>query len=303
MKLKTKSYYLKQTLLHILLIAGSLLFVVPLFIVISSSFSSADAIEKFGYSIFPKEWVFDAYKEIFRNPTSLIDAYKVTTIISVITTVLGVFLMSMAAYPLSRKNFVLKKFSTLYIFLPMLFPGGLIPSYIINTQFLNLGNSYLIYILPSLINVWNIIVIRTFFQGLPGEMIESAKIDGASEFSILFKFIIPLSKPVIATISLLMLLSKWNDWNTTLIYIRDNKLYTLQYLLQRILKEAEFLKNTAQNAASLNLGNISVDQMKNVSTEAMRYAMCVIAAGPMLVIFPFFQKYFAKGLTIGSVKG
>ena len=134
-------------------------------------------------------------------------------------------------------------------------------------------------------------------------MIESAKIDGASEFCILFRFIIPLSKPVIATISLLMLLSKWNDWNTTLIYIRDNKLYTLQYLLQRILTEAEFLKNTAQNAASLNLGNISIEEMTTVSTEAMRYAMCVIAAGPMLVIFPFFQKYFAKGLTIGSVKG
>jgi len=301
--MKTKSYYLKQAILHILLIAGSMFFVVPLLIVISSSFSSAEAIEKFGYSIFPSEPVLDAYKQIFRNPSSLIDAYKVTIIISVITTVLGVFIMCMAAYPLSRRNFVLKKFSTLYIFLPMLFSGGLIPSYIINTQVYNLGNTYLIYILPSLVNVWNIIVIRTFFQGLPGEMIESAKIDGASEFCILFRFIIPLSKPVIATISLLMLLSKWNDWNTTLIYIRDNKLYTLQYLLQRILTEAEFLKNTAQNAASLNLGNISVEEMTTVSTEAMRYAMCVIAAGPMLVIFPFFQKYFAKGLTIGSVKG
>lgn len=301
--MKTKSYYLKQTILHILLIAGSMLFVVPLLIVISSSFSSADAIEKFGYSIFPKEFVLDAYKEVFRNPTSIIDAYKVTAIISVITTLLGVLLMCMAAYPLSRRNFVLKKFSTYYIFLPMLFSGGLIPSYIINTQVFNLANSYLIYILPSLINVWNIIVIRTFFKGIPGEMIESAKIDGANEFRILFQFVIPLSKPVIATISLLMLLSKWNDWNTTLIYIRDSKLYTLQYLLQRILTEAEFLKNTSQNAANLNLGNINVDEIKNVSTESMRYAMCVIAAGPMLVVFPFFQKYFAKGLTIGSVKG
>ena len=135
--MKTKFYYLKQTILHTFLIFGSMLFVVPLLIVISSSFSSAEAIEKFGYSIFPRELVFDAYKQIFRNPSSLIDAYKVTIIISVITTIAGVFLMCMAAYPLSRRNFVLKKFSTLYIFLPMLFSGGLIPSYIINTQVYN----------------------------------------------------------------------------------------------------------------------------------------------------------------------
>lgn len=301
--MKTKSYYAKQIILHTFLIAVSMLFVVPLIIIVSASLSSADAIDKFGYSIFPKEIVFDAYREIFKNPASLIDAYKVTIVISVITTVLGVFLMCMAAYPLSRKNFVLKKFSTIYIFVPMLFSGGLIPSYIINTQVFNLGNTYLVYILPALVNVWNIVVIRTFFQGLPGEMLESAKIDGSGELRIFLQFVLPLSKPVIATVSLLMLLTKWNDWNTTLIYIRDSKLYTLQYLLQKILTEAEFLKNTAQNAANINLGNINVEEMSSVSTEAMRYAMCVIAAGPMLVIFPFFQKYFAKGLTIGSVKG
>jgi putative aldouronate transport system permease protein len=153
---------------------------------------------------------------------------------------------------------------------------------------------------PQLANDFHIIFIRTFFQELPGSLTESAKIDGAGEFRIFFRIVLPLSKPVMATIALLTLLVKWNDWYTSLIYIRDAELYTLQYMLQRILREAEFINKISRNMpAGIDISQISGD----MPTEGMRFAMCIVAAGPMLVVFPFFQKYFTRGLTIGAVKG
>ena len=153
-----------------------------------------------------------------------------------------------------------------------------------------------IYILPALVNAWNIIVIRTFFQGLPEGLVEAAKIDGAGEAYTFVKIILPLSKPVIATMCFLTLLAKWNDWNTSLIYIRNERLYSLQYMLQRILREVEFVKNSVSRGDSL------LDS-SNLPTEGVRYAMALVAAGPMLIVFPFFQKYFAQGLTVGAIKG
>ena len=157
----------------------------------------------------------------------------------------------------------------------------------------------MVYIFPNLVNAFHVIVIRTFFQGLPQSLTEAAKIDGASELRIFFKIVIPLSKPVIATISLLTLLARWNDWNTALIYIKSPNLYSLQYLLQKILREVEFVKNMAE---STPIVGIDMDATQ-LPSETIRFAMCMVAAGPMLVVFPFFQKYFAKGLTVGAVKG
>jgi putative aldouronate transport system permease protein len=180
----------------------------------------------------------------------------------------------------------------------MLFSGGLVPSYILITQHLKLQNNFWVYILPSLANGFQIIVIRTFFKGLPASLMESAKIDGASEFRIFAQIILPLSKPVLATIGLMVLMSKWNDWFTCLLYIRDKNLYTLQFLLQKILMDAEFLFQMSKNS-----GAVVTSEVIDPPTESMRFALAVIAAGPMLLVFPFFQKYFAKGLTIGAVKG
>ena len=162
-----------------------------------------------------------------------------------------------------------------------------------------MGNTVWVYIFPNLVNAFHVIVIRTFFQGLPQSLTEAAKIDGASELRIFFKIVIPLSKPVIATISLLTLLARWNDWNTALIYIKSTNLYSLQYLLQKILREVEFVKNMAE---STPIAGIDMDATQ-LPSETIRFAMCMVAAGPMLVVFPFFQKYFAKGLTVGAVKG
>lgn len=285
-----------QVILHIFFLLLSLAYILPFLLLISISLSSDQAIKEFGYTILPKTIDFSAYKMIFKSPDTILNAYKVTIIFSLVTMFLSVLIMMMAAYPLSRSNCVFKKPLSYYIFFTMIFSGGMIPSYIINSKYLHLNDTMLIYILPSLVSAWNVIIIRTFFQGLPEGLVEAAKIDGAGEIYIFARIIIPLSKPVIATMCFLTLLVKWNDWNTSLIYIRNEKLYSLQYLLQRILREVEFVKNSVSQGNDL----LSVE---NLPTESVRYAMALVAAGPMLVMFPFFQKYFARGLTVGAIKG
>jgi len=285
-----------QVILNIFFIVLSLAYIIPFLLLISISLSSDQAIKDFGYTILPKTIDLSAYRMIFKSPDTILTAYKVTIIFSLATMVLSVLIMMMAAYPLSRNNCVFKKPLSFYIFFTMIFSGGMIPSYIINSKYLHLNDTMWIYILPSLVSAWNVIIIRTFFQGLPNGLVEAAKIDGAGEAYIFAKIIVPLSKPVIATICFLTLLAKWNDWNTSLIYIRNEKLYSLQYLLQRILREVEFVKNSVSQGN--NLLNVA-----DLPTESVRYAMALIAAGPMLVMFPFFQKYFARGLTVGAIKG
>ena len=224
-----------------------------------------------------------------------------TIIYSIVATVLGVVVMAMLAYPLSRPNYKYKKIATFFIFFTMLFSGGLIPTYIWITRYLHLGDTIWVYILPCLVNAFHVIVIRSFFQGLPQALMESAKIDGASELQTFFKIVMPLSKPVIATISLLALVSRWNDWNTALIAILNQAIcfYHFNIYLQKILREAGFVKNMAESSP---VAGVDLD-LSNLPSVTIRFAMCMVAAGPMLIIFPFFQKYFAKGLTVGAVKG
>lgn len=288
-----------QIIINAILFLMSLCFLMPFLLIVSSSLMGEEALREYGYSFWPKVWSFDAYKFVFRNPTQILNSYYTTILVSFSTMVLGTFVMCLTAYPLSKKTYPAKNVITFMIFFTMLFGGGLIPSYIINTQYLKLGNTYWIYILPSLCSAWNIIIIRTFFTGIPDSLKEAAKIDGASEWRIFFRIIIPLSKPVIATVALMTLLSKWNDWNTALIYIRDNTKFSLQYLLQRMLRESELIKEMSQSG----MGTIDASDLMSVPTETIRFAMVIVAAGPMLIVFPFFQKYFAKGLTIGAVKG
>lgn len=284
---------------HIFFVLFSLSFLIPFILIISASFTQEQALTANGYSLLPSVFSLDAYRYVFRNPMRLVNSYRVTIFYSLTATLLSMMVMMLMAYPLSRPNYKYKKPVTFYIFFTMLFSGGLVPSYILITKYLHLGNTVWAYIFPYMANAFHIIVIRTFFQGLPSSLVESAKIDGASELRIFFTIIIPLSKPVIATISLLTLLARWNDWNTALIYIRDSKLYSLQYLLQEILRNAQFMKELAEGSP---VGGALIDT-SNIPSETIRFAMCIVAAGPMLVVFPFFQKYFARGLTVGAVKG
>ena len=292
-----KQSNIAQFFLALFFIALCALMIIPLIMLISVSLSSEKDIAEFGYRIIPKSIDFTAYEYVLKNPKAIIDAYKITIVFSALGTFLSVFVQAMMAYPLSRKTLPGRGGITFYLYFTMLFGGGLVPTYILITQYLHLDDTIWVYILPGLVSGWNVFMMRTFFQGLPNEMIESMYIDGASEYNIFFKTIIPLSKPVIATVALTTFLGKWNDWNTSMLYINEEKLISLQYLLQRIMKNIEILQ---QNS------NFDISTMMSVNelpSESARMAMAVIAAGPALVIFPFFQKYFVKGLTVGSVKG
>lgn len=203
----------------------------------------------------------------------------------------------MIAYPLSRKTMKGRQALSFFLYFTMLFGGGMVSEYIVYTQLYGLSNNILVYILPALINPWNIFMIRTFFQGLPDELFEAVKIDGGNPYIAFFKFALPLSKPVIATVAFTTFLGMWNDWYTSLLYINNDNLISLQYLLQRILQNIDLIKEMSTGRYS------SMVSVKDIPAETVRMAMTIIVAGPTLVIFPFFQKYFVKGLTVGSVKG
>ncbi|MBO9607757.1 MAG: carbohydrate ABC transporter permease, partial [Paenibacillaceae bacterium] len=211
---------------HLFFILFSLLFVLPFLLVIAISLSREADVVEHGYKLIPREIDFTAYRIVFRNTSEMTRAYGVTAFQSVVTMALSLTIMSMCAYSLARRSFALRKPITFFIFFTMLFGGGLIPSYILNTQYLHIGNTIWIYILPSLANAFYIIIFRTFFQGLPDGLIESAKIDGAGELRVYWQIVVPLSKPVFATFALFVLLERWNDWFQSLIYVRDAKLYT-----------------------------------------------------------------------------
>ena len=291
-----------KLLIHGFFVLICLIYVLPMALVISISLSSEQSVTSLsaGYSLIPREFSFEAYRLAFANPKQITDGYVITASQAVIGTLLTVIIVGMVAYPLSRSNFAYKKPVTFLVFFTMLFNGGLIPTYIIYTTWYGLMDNYWVYILPGLAGgAWNTLIVRTFFRNIPESLFESAKIDGAREAAIFFRIAVPLSKPVFATIGFIMLVNKWNDWYTTLIYIRTQELYTLQYILQKTLNEIQFIKNMMQHSyiPGVDIRNFALP------AETLKYALCVIAAGPMLVIFPFFQKYFASGLTIGAVKG
>lgn len=293
MKRKNK---IAQIIINIVLVAACFLIIYPLLLVIGVSLTDEKTLLYSGYQVIPSNFSLEAYKYVFKNPTTIIDAYKVTFAFSVIGTALSVLLMAMLAYPLTKKELKGRNFVSFLLFFTMLFSGGLVPSYILITRYLHLGDTIWVYILPSMISVWYTFMMRTFFNDLPKEIFESALVDGAGEFRIFFRMVIPLSKPVIAAVALFIFLGKWNDWFTSLLYINDPKLVSLQYLLQKIMNDIKLL--------SENSGNMSIQKdTSSIPTESVRMAMAIVVAGPALLVFPFFQKYFVKGLTIGSVKG
>ena len=288
-----------KILIHTFFVLVCLTFIIPFMYVISLSITSDDVLQSTGYALIPKKIDFAGYTTLFRNPTQILNSYKVTIAFTAIGTLLSMIIMTLAAYPLSKSTFKYKKQISFYMYFTMLFSGGLIPSYIINTRYLNLGNNFWVYVLPALVSAYYIIILRTFFSNIPSSLLEAARIDGAKEYTIFWRIILPLSKPVLATVALFEVLGRWNNWNTSLYYIRDSELFSLQYLLQKILRESEFLEKMSENTNLL----ITIGGSEEAPVESMRFAMAIVAAGPMLVIFPFFQKYFTKGLTVGSVKG
>lgn len=284
-----------KMLIHTIYILFCIFILAPFILVLSISLSQENEIMKLGYSLLPRSLTFEAYEIIFKNPYQILNAYKISILMVVIGTSLGLLFMSMAAYAMSRRDYKLRYFLSMFVFITMLFNGGIVPFYLLIRE-LSLVDKFPILIIPSMVNAFFIILLRTYFQKLPMEIVESAKIDGAREIKIFFTLIVPLSKPAMATVALLLTLNYWNEWYFALLFVTNRELQPIQLLLYNMMINIEFV---TKNVRYLPPGI----EMQNIPNEAVRMAMCIVAAGPMLVIFPFFQKYFIKGLTVGSVKG
>jgi putative aldouronate transport system permease protein len=272
--------------------------IIPFIFVLIISLTSEQSLKMNGYQFWPAQWSLDAYKYIFTSSNQITTAYGISIIITVSGTLLGLAIMSTYAYALSRKSFVYRKFFVKLIFIPMLFSGGMVASYLVVTRFLGLKDNILALILPICVSPFNIIILRTFFKTtVPDAIIEAAKIDGASEWITFLKVVLPISIPGIATIGLFLTLGFWNDWFNAMLYIDSNSLIPLQYLLVRIETSMEFLTN---NAASMGTG--AIEAASKMPKETAKMAIVVITTLPILFAYPFFQKYFVGGLTIGAVK-
>lgn len=268
--------------------------VIPFILVVSGSVTSEQSIYKDGYRLIPRAFSMDAYRIIFKAPEGMAQAYGVTVSLTVFGTILGLFITAMAAYVLQRKEFKHGNFFSFYFFFTTLFSGGLVPWYILMVRYLHLKNSFLALLLPPMLNIFYIIIMRSFMKSIPEAVTESAKMDGAGYFRIFVVLIIPMSTPAMASIGLFIALDYWNDWYNAMLFIGKDKLYPLQYFLYRILNSINFA-NSSVAASGVPL--------PKMPSESFKLAMTVVATGPIILLYPFVQKYFVRGIVIGAVKG
>ena len=288
-----------SVVLIIVMIFLALVILRPLALVIIISISSTESLARNGFTYFPTSFSIEAYRFLFRAGDTIFRSYGNTIFYTVVGTLLSLFVMSMFAYVLSLKAFKPRRAITFIAFFTTLFYGGLVPEYILYTQYLHFNNTIWIFLLPNVVNAFYVIILRTFIQtSIPDSLYESAKIDGANDWTIYTRIVLPLSKAGLATIALFNVVERWNNWFTGLLYVENAKLVPIMTYLQRIQKDLEYLKRNMDIA-----GPDVVELMKNMPSESARMAIAVIAVAPLMVMYPFFQKYFVKGMTIGSVKG
>ncbi|NYE03450.1 putative aldouronate transport system permease protein [Bacillus niacini] len=286
-----------NTIISVLLGILAIMCIFPFFYVIIISFTSEESIVRNGFQLFPKDWSIDAYHYLWGMKAQFFRSYGVTIFITIVGTIISVFMITFYAYAISRPQFKYRRFFTFLAFFTMLFSGGLVPTYIVVTQFLGLKNTIWALILPLAMNAFYIIIMRTFFlKSVSESILESARIDGASEWRIFFQIIFPLSLPGIATIALFSTLGYWNDWFTALLYIDEPNLVPLQSLLMKIEANLEFMRQ------NMDVAIMQSSLFDTIPQESAKMAMVVIATLPIAVSYPFFQKYFISGLTIGGVK-
>jgi putative aldouronate transport system permease protein len=285
--------WLARNLIHIILLVLSLAALIPLLLIISSSFTDEIALTRFGYNLIPHQFSTAAYELILRNPVVIVRAYGVTIFVTVVGTTTAVLLMSMLGYALSRPDFVLRKVLSFLVFFTMLFNGGIVPYYVLMTQYLRLQDTILALIVPYLVVAFYVLILRTYFSTIPQDLIDAARVDGAGEFRIFWSIALPLAKPALATIALFTALNYWNDWTTSLYFIRDTELYPLQYLLY--ILQSNIQAAQIQGAA----GSFTTGPLPAQST---RMAMAVLATGPAAIFFLFFQRYLVRGVTLGAFK-
>ncbi|MDQ0972469.1 carbohydrate ABC transporter permease [Neobacillus sp. 179-C4.2 HS] len=287
-----------QGVSHIFLLILAIGSIIPFIILLSSSLSDEASILKDGYSFFPKEFSFAAYEYLLNNSSSIFRAYGITIFVTVFGTFVSLAMTSFLAYALSRRDLPYRNVFAFFVFFTLLFNGGLVPTYLVYTQIFDVKNTIWALIVPGLLmNGFNVLLMRTFFiTSIPEPIIESARMDGAGEFRTFFSIILPLSLPILATIGLLQTIIYWNDWFNGLIYITEPSLFSIQNMLNRMLSDIQFLATT-------NFGSNTSTAAAEIPTTGVRMAIAVIGVLPILIAYPFFQKYLVKGIALGSVKG
>ena len=295
----TESSTCENVILHIGFLLTMCLCLVPFVLLIMISLSSESSLVNHGYQLIPSEISLTAYRFLLGKSTSMLQAYWISIYTTAGGTAASVIITLMFAYPLSRKDYKYRTLFSFLIFFSMIFHGGMVARYMVKVQILGLKNSPLVYMVGALMSSWNVMLMRTFLQtSIPEAMVEAAKVDGAGEFRAFTSIIVPLSLPGMATIALLTGVGIWNDWFSGALFITDSTKQNLQSLMYQTIQNAEYLKQHMNE-----VGGDTAAMLRNMPTESARMAMCVFAVGPIILVYPFLQKYFVKGMVIGAVKG
>lgn len=290
---------ISQVILKLFLVILCIVCVLPTWLVIAASFTDEMTLSRLGFHLIPTHWSLEGYNYILSFGGQIVQSYKVTIFAVVVGTLLSLAVTSMAAFVLSREEFVLRPVIAFYFLLTMLINGGLLASYLTMTNIWNMRNNIWVLVLPGAFSVMNCFVMRSFIQGnVPNEVIESARIDGAGDFRTYIQIVLPLMTPALAAIGFMTAVGHWNDWSTGYLYINEARIMPLQLVLMRLENEIQFLQS--------NVSNLTPDQIEllnNTPVNSGRMAMLVTTIIPIMLIYPFFQKYFIKGITLGSMKG
>ena len=292
-------YGIGQFILTVVLILLTVFFAAPVLLVFIAAFTDEVYITQHGFSFLPQKWSMNGFNSVLRYGTQLLRSYGVTIGVTVVGTLLGLLIMSMYAYSISRRDFRLSKFLSIYLLIPMLFNGGQLSGYIVFTSYYHLKDSLLLLILPLCVTTMNVIILRTYLaNSIPYELMEAATIDGAGDYRTFFQITLPLMKPALAAVGFMMATAYWNDWQNALLYIVTDSKKPLQLLLINIQKSIEFLLNNSNVPASARAA-----MGGTIPQYSATMATVLVVIAPIMVVYPFFQKYFVKGLTVGSVKG
>lgn len=272
----------------------------PFVMVISASFSSEMAVQMRGFSLLPQDATLEAYRQVFAEPSVIIRAYTVTIALTFIGTASGLFVQAMTAYVLARRDFTWRNGFSLFFYFTTLFSGGLVPYYILMTQYLHLKNSYLALFLPLLFSVYNLLILKSYVMSIPIDMIEAAKMDGCGAFRTFVTIVLPLIKPALATVGLFIALAYWNDWYSAMLFISDDGMKPLQYMLYEKINNIEAYKRLIASGRSTSSDVVSA---LSLPTQTLKMALTVVVTGPIILLYPAVQKYYVQGITIGAVKG
>ena len=289
-----KSEYGVKIFAYVISILTAIICFIPFWLIVIGSFTAESEVIRNGFAFWPKDFSMESYRMVFKVPEKIFRSYGITILITAVGTGLSLFLTTMAAFVLMRKDFKYRNQIAMFFYFPSIFSGGLLPGYLLIVNGLQLKDTLWALILPGLLGAWNIFMMRNFMTDIPDSIMESAKLDGANDFVIFTRLYLPLSKAGLATIGLFIALGYWNNWANAKLYINSSKLYPLQYLLYQMFSNIQVLKDAAMQSGVA---------MVDLPAETFRMAVVVVTTGPILLLYPFVQRYFVKGITVGAVKG